>query len=69
LLVLSELEKRRGELDKVNTLDDKIAKELQTLKERMESMNAEMKTFKSSDELKAESEQAKKVCISSFSFV
>ena len=44
--------KRKEELDKIATLDEKISVELKSLTERMESMKKEMITYANIDELK-----------------
>jgi intraflagellar transport protein 74 len=56
----TELEKRKEELDKIEQLDSKISTEISQLQEKMQSMNSEMAGFKSEDELKDVSVQAKK---------
>ncbi|CEG47726.1 uncharacterized protein PHALS_04870 [Plasmopara halstedii] len=54
-----ELQKRQEELDKVNTLDDKIALELSSLSEKMETMTTDMKEFGKLDALQEVHAQTK----------
>jgi intraflagellar transport protein 74 len=58
-----ELEKRRGELEKVNTLDSKIEVELKSLTSRSEVMKAEMLQFVKIDELRQEADQTREELI------
>jgi len=54
----SELEKRQGELDKINSLDLKITAELQELEEKIEQYQNEIKTtYEFVDDMKAKKEQ------------
>eukprot|EP01006_Ploeotia_vitrea_P057630 TRINITY_DN68195_c1_g1_i4.p1 TRINITY_DN68195_c1_g1~~TRINITY_DN68195_c1_g1_i4.p1 ORF type:complete len:610 (-),score=369.53 TRINITY_DN68195_c1_g1_i4:47-1876(-) len=57
--IRKDLEQRRADLEKINTLDKKIGKELVNLKSKMASMREEQATFRSADELRAENEQTK----------
>lgn len=59
-LLESDLQQRKDELDKISSLDTKITLELQSLKDKMVSMKKEMTTFKSEEQLQAESVEAKK---------
>ena len=58
-----ELEKRRGELDKVNTLDTKIEVELKSLTARIDVMKSEMVQFVKIDELRAEADRTREELI------
>ncbi|GBG27578.1 Intraflagellar transport protein 74-like [Hondaea fermentalgiana] len=51
-----ELEKRRGELEKINTLDEKIEVELKSLTERIAVMKSEMVQFVKIDELREQAD-------------
>lgn len=55
-----ELEKRKEELEKIDQLDAKIGSEIAQLREKIGAMNTEMSEYKTEDELKAASIQAKK---------
>jgi intraflagellar transport protein 74 len=55
-----ELEKRKEELEKIDQLDAKIGSEIAQLHEKIAQMNQEMSEYKSEDELKNASIQAKK---------
>jgi len=55
----ADLLKRKEELAKVESLDSKIGAELVALKDRMRSMNEEMDTFKSEEEMRDENEAIK----------
>lgn len=55
-----ELEKRKEELEKIEQLDHKISTEIGQLTQRISEMNTEMSTYKTEDELKTSSIQAKK---------
>lgn len=55
-----ELEKRKEELEKIDQLDAKIGTEIAGLQEKISQMNAEMGEYKTEDELKQASVQAKK---------
>jgi len=59
-LVKKDLDKRKEELDKINSLDTKINLELQSLKEKMTSMTQEMDSFKSEEELRELANEQKK---------
>lgn len=59
-MLSKDLERRKAELTKVNSLDKKITLELKSLKQKIESMTNEMANFKSEDELKEDATQAKK---------
>lgn len=48
----AELKKRNVELEKINTLDEKIAIELNSLREKIETMNSEMREFGHLQELR-----------------
>ncbi len=50
-------------MNKIRTLDEKIQKEVAHLKSQMENMKGEMLSFRPADELKAKSEQKKKVIV------
>jgi len=52
-----ELQRRKVELEKINTLDEKIGLELKQLNEKMESMTSELETFKDLKALRENSEQ------------
>lgn len=54
-----ELTKRNSELDKINTLDDKISVELTSLNEKIESMLGEMGTFAEIDDLRKQASHSK----------
>ncbi|GLE04118.1 hypothetical protein PINS_up013029 [Pythium insidiosum] len=54
-----ELQKRQAELDKVNSLDTKIALELSSLLQKMETMTSDMTEFAKIDELKETHQQTK----------
>lgn len=58
-LLGKDLEKRKGELQKINDLDKKINLELASSKEKIQQMQQEMAAFKSNDELAADARQAK----------
>jgi hypothetical protein len=58
---LIELETRRGELEKINNLDQKISVELATLTERIKMMGSEMATLTNIDDLKLKFEAKKRV--------
>ena len=47
-----ELVKRKEELDKIATLDEKISQELKSLSDKMESMKVDMVTYANIEELK-----------------
>jgi len=55
-----EKEKRLQEMEKINTLDDKIAEELRGLNDQMGSMRREMGAFEDLDGLRAQAEKTKK---------
>jgi len=60
LLVLNkELDARRDELDKINSLDSKITNELQLIKDKIQSMQSEMASFKPEATLQKEANEAK----------
>lgn len=59
-MLQKDLEQRREELEKINQLDKKITLELGSLKDKMESMRVEISQFKSEEEIKEESQAAKK---------
>eukprot|EP00002_Diphylleia_rotans_P016209 TRINITY_DN3150_c0_g4_i1.p1 TRINITY_DN3150_c0_g4~~TRINITY_DN3150_c0_g4_i1.p1 ORF type:complete len:619 (+),score=180.69 TRINITY_DN3150_c0_g4_i1:117-1973(+) len=50
---------RASELEKIKSLDSKIAMELQTLAERMETMKKELEVFSNKEQLKANAESTK----------
>lgn len=54
-----ELTKRQMELEKVNSLDDKITIELRTLNDKLVMMERDMETFEQLDSVKETSEHAK----------
>ncbi|CAM9127584.1 unnamed protein product, partial [Choristocarpus tenellus] len=54
-----EKEKRQEEILKINTLDEKIPLELDTLKDRLDKMNAEMREFEDVDGLRDRAAQTK----------
>ncbi|KAJ0403703.1 hypothetical protein ATCC90586_007514 [Pythium insidiosum] len=54
-----ELQKRQAELDKVNSLDTKIALELSSLLQKMDTMTSDMTEFAKIDELKETHQQTK----------
>jgi len=54
-----ELEKRKGELEKINTLDSKIQVELSSLTSRIQVMNSEMIQFEKIDELREQAENTR----------
>lgn len=54
-----ELKKRTGELEKINTLDEKISVELQSLSSKMATMKEELVTFKDMDKLRDDAEAAR----------
>jgi len=56
-----DLSKRQQELDKLNALEAKIAREMKNLRGKMASMGEEMETFKNIDELKETIDQKKQV--------
>ena len=56
-----DLTKRQQELDKLNALDMKIARELKSLRDKMTTMGEEMETFKKIDELKEDAAERKQV--------
>jgi intraflagellar transport protein 74 len=56
----SDLAKRREELEKIDSLDTKISTEIKQLNNKIQSMQEEMRGFKSEDELRESSIQAKK---------
>ena len=63
-LLLSENEKLREDLEKVEQLEDKINTELVMLREKISSMETELVTFRDLDSLKRKSEEKKQVyCI------
>lgn len=51
-----ELQKRQGELAKINTLDEKISVELSSLREKIESMRGEMEQLSNVRELKLQAD-------------
>jgi len=53
----SELTKRRMELEKINTLDEKISVELTSLSEKINVMNSEMGTLNNIEQLKGTADQ------------
>ncbi len=55
----AELEKRSAELEKINTLDDKIGVELASLGEKIGSMRSEMLAFADVDGLRSSAEASK----------
>lgn len=59
-LLNHDLDLRKQELDKINTLDKKINAELKAQKDKIQSMKVEMSQFKSDDELKHDATEAKK---------
>lgn len=61
--VCTDLEKRKEELEKINSLDRKIGVESDFLRQRIKAMTAEMAAFKTEEQLQEESNQAKKVCL------
>jgi hypothetical protein len=61
--VSAERERRKNELHRVEGLDKKISLELQSLKEKVSAMTAEMNSFKSTEQLTKESEDAKKLLL------
>lgn len=56
-----ELEKRQGELEKINSLDSKISVELQTLNDKVKQMEADLVTFANVDGLAQMATEQKKV--------
>eukprot|EP01083_Nonionella_stella_P086640 240847_1 len=54
-----DLQKRKDELKKVETLDQKIGKELEVLKIKMEKMTSQMGSFDGVDQLKTNAEDKK----------
>lgn len=54
-----ELVKRQSELEKINTLDEKIRLELGSLFEKLETMQSDMVAFKNIDNLRAMAEDTK----------
>ena len=55
-----ELEMRRGELDKIDTLEDKIKEELSSLRKKKENMEEELVEFGKVEQLKVKAEKTKK---------
>lgn len=60
-----ELARRKLELEKINTLDEKISTELTQLNEKMEKMASELETYRDLSALKAQSEQKEKELVKS----
>jgi len=54
-----ELSQRKVELDKIETLDEKIATELTQLSEKLTSMNSELQTYDDIPKLRAAAEDQK----------
>ena len=54
-----ELEARQQELEKIDTLEDKMAKEIQTLQSKMTTMKEEVVKFKQLDKLADDEEQTR----------
>ena len=54
-----ELKKRTGELEKINTLDEKITVELQSLNTKMATMEDELVKFQDMDKLRDDAEAAR----------
>lgn len=63
-LTLSELQYRKAELEKMNSLDVKIREETETLKAKIEKMKDELITFSDINGFKANFENSKKVLLS-----
>lgn len=59
-LLEQDFKLRKEELEKIQNLDKKINVELSSLKDKMEAMHIEMSQFKSEDELRHQSNEAKK---------
>merc|ERR1719231_188933 len=55
-----ELEKRQGELQKINTLDEKISVELTSLREKIDTMRIEMDQFQKVGDLKEQASVTRK---------
>jgi hypothetical protein len=55
-----ERERRKNELHRVEGLDKKISLELQSLKEKVSAMTAEMNSFKSNEQLARDADEAKR---------
>jgi len=60
-----ELQRRKVELEKINTLDEKISLELKQLHEKMQTMGTELVTFKDLNTLRDSSAQREQQLISS----
>jgi len=58
--LLQELAKRNSELEKIDTLDAKIALELKSLNDKIEHMNNTMPEYTDIDALRAKAEEAKR---------
>lgn len=62
--LLQELAKRNSELEKIDTLDEKITVELKSLRSKITSMQTEMPVLADLDALRTKSEQAKRALTS-----
>lgn len=58
-----DLDRRKDELVKIESLDKKINNELKNLNEKIESMQTEMSNFKSVEQLSAEATETKKMLL------
>lgn len=56
-----ELRKRREELEKIKTLDEKVAVETQSLTDKMRSMSTELLQYQDIQGLKRNAEETKEV--------